>query len=170
MASGDTLFVLGPKQADPTVTLSAALTAIDGGSTPNEQYPVYAFDSASSEYIDFHLVMPQHYDGGGLTIDVITSAASTSNTYRFEAALRRIEDDSDDIETSHTYDYNGVTITPPTVVGEIGHDDITFTNGSDMDSVVAGDKFVLRLYRDHDHAGDTMAALAYLHHLHIEET
>ena len=91
MASGDTLFKLGAKQVDPTITLSAQLTAIDGGSTPNEQYLVYAFDSASSEYVDFaDLVMPEHYDAGGLTIDVITGAASTSNTYRFEAALRRI--------------------------------------------------------------------------------
>ena len=165
MASGDSLLILGPKQADPTATVHAIMTSIPGGSTPAEQYPIFAF-----VYLDFHCVMPEHYDGGGLTIDVITGAASTSNSYRFEAALRRIEDDTDDIETSHTYDYNGVTITPPTVVGEIGHDDITFTNGADMDSVVAGDKFVLRLYRDHDHAGDTMAAYAYLHHLHVQET
>jgi len=170
MASGDTLFILGPKQADPTVTLSAQLTAIEGASTPKEQYPVYAFDSASSEYIDFHLVMPEHYAAGGLTIEVHTGSASTSNTYRFEAALRRIEDDTDDIEVSHTYAFNGVTITPASVVGETTIENITFTNGSDMDSVVAGNKFVLRLYRDHDHAGDTMAALAYLHHLHVQET
>ena len=49
-----------------------------GGSTPAENYPVYDFDAAADEYIDF-LCYCDGYDGGGLTITVPwSSSAATS--------------------------------------------------------------------------------------------
>lgn len=172
MASGDTLLVLNPLHATPPAANNATLDTIAGGSTPAEAIPCIDFDASSSEYMDFaNLVMPQNYGDGGLTIVVIYSMASaTANQVRWEIALRAIEDDAEDQDTSHSYVFNGVSDTVPSAVGEISAPTITFTDGADMDNVDAGDLFHLRIYRDHDHADDTATGDAQLQAIHIKET
>src|SRR5690242_10044984 len=84
----------------------AALTVRQGGSTPAERVRVHAFDAATIEYLDLK-VMLRGYAGGGLTIDLPWSAASaTSGVCRWGVAVRRMQDDTEDIDTSQTYDFN----------------------------------------------------------------
>ena len=172
MATGNSLAYFSPLAGIPTATVAAATDFLAGTSTPAENIPVLAFDSASTEYMDFRGKMPQHYAGGGLTIVICSGAATATGGVRWELAFRSIEDDTEDLDTTaHTYDYNGVTVsTLASVVGEVTYDNITFTDGADMDSVGAGDEFILRLRRKHDDAGDTAAADAYLHGIEIRET
>lgn len=168
MASGDTLLILRPGNGTPTATVSAVLSSIAGASTPNERFQVIAFDDTDVEHWDFHLTMPQAYGGGGITLAFKTSGAAASGNYVLSAAFRRIEDDTDDIDTtSHTYVYNDTgSITAPSVVGEIGYDNLTFTDGADMDSVAAGDMFVLRVRVN----GGTIVGDTYIHQIEVRET
>lgn len=172
MASGNTLLWLGPQNVCGPATLAAQLDSIAGTSTPAETIPVLAFDSATTEYADFRCKMPQHYAGGGVTVVICSGAGTATGGVTWEVAFRSIEDDTEDLDTTaHTYDYNTVDVTTlASVVGEVTYDNITFTNGADMDSVGAGDEFVLRIRRKHDDADDTAAADAFLIGMEVRES
>lgn len=177
MASGDLLFTLPVGTLHPPATSGAAFTALAGASSPAERFVVAAFDTTTVEYLDTDLLtMPANYSGGGITVKVVTAASATAGGtagYIFGAALREVADDAEDLDTTaHTYDFNdcAAEIQPPSVVGETSVDDITFTNGADMDSVGAGDQFVLRVRRSTSHADDTLGEDVYLHAVLIYET
>lgn len=118
-----------------------------GGSTPAENVPVYDFDDTTTEYLDVYGRI-EGYGGGGYTVsfDVMATSA-TSGDVQIGAAFRR-RDTSEDIDTSHTYDYNDCTAT--TVPGTSGQRlrlSIAFTHGADADSLADGEPFVLRFRR-----------------------
>lgn len=171
MASGDHLFTLRPMDSGPSATASAQVDFVVGTSAPVEWFPVLAFDTSTVEYADWHgLVMPPHYGGGGITCSIRSSAGATTGTLQWAMALRNIDDDAEDLDTTaHTYDYNVVNIgTLPSAIGEVGYDNITFTDGADMDSVPANNSFSLRIRRDV--GSDTLATDAFLHSIYITET
>lgn len=173
MASGNVLDRLSPQSWSPTNTVPAQTTTILGASTPAEVIPVLAFDTSTVEYADFHnLVMPPHYGGGGVTLTIFSSCGTTTGGIAWEVAFRRIADDAEDLDTTaQTYDYNTLAIaTLPSAVGEITVDTLTFTNGADMDSVVAGDLYTLRIRRATGNATDTATTDAFLHAIVISET
>src|SRR5688500_11882892 len=102
MASG-TVFPLTPM---PPGTLAATHDTRTGGSTPAESVPVFDFDDTAAEYMDFYGLL-RGYAGGGLTLDIAWAATSaTTNAVLWGAAIRRVADDAEDIDTSHTYDFN----------------------------------------------------------------
>lgn len=175
MASGDTLLTLDPQNNCGPSTDFATQDTIAGGSTPPEDISVLDFDASASEYADFKFDMPLHYAGGGLTVTIKYSMTSdhdegTPHKVRWEAAFRRIQDDAEAISGAHTYQYNGVSDIVPSALTEISHAVITFTDGADMDSLVAGEMAILRIYRDHDHADDNATGDAELQLITIKET
>lgn len=173
MASGNSLILLNALDGTPPATAYATLDTMAGASTPAESIPVLDFDDTTQEYMDFYCVMPQHYAGGGLTIIVGYSAAEAStDVIDWEIALRRVADDAEDLDTTaHTYDYNDSVDTAPSAVGEVGYASVTFTDGADMDSVTAGDYFVLRITRDPTpNSGTDVTGDASLHFIHVKET
>jgi hypothetical protein len=160
MASGDAVVQL--LRFMPPGSDQATLDTRPGGSTPTEQVIVHDFDASASEYLDF-LCKLEGYSGGGLTFTVFYSMSSaTSNQVRWEMAIRRIADDAEDIDSSHSYAFNGVSDTVPSASGEISMPTIAFTDGSDMDSWSEGELAIVRIYRDHDHADDTATGDAEL--------
>jgi hypothetical protein len=173
MASGDSLLILGAQNNGPPASSYATFDTIDGTSTPAEVIPVLDFDDTTQEYADFYCMLPEHYDGGGLTLTLVWSAAEAApDVVEWQAALRRIADDAEDLDTTaHTYTYNAVVATAPSVVGEVAYDDITFTDGADMDSVAAGEYFILRITRDPTpSSGTDVTGDASLHAVHVKET
>jgi len=174
MASGNALLVLTPLDNVPPATLYATLDTVTGTSTPAEAIPVLDFDDTTQEYADFYCVMPSHYAGTtGVTVKIIFSAAeAATDVVAWQAAFRRVADDAEDLDTTaHTYVYNEVVATAPSVVGEVAYDDITFTDGADMDSVVAGDYFILRVTRDPTpSSGTDVTGDASLHAVYVTET
>lgn len=173
MASGNSLCVFQAMDGIPPTTAYATQDILAGGATPVEAAPVLDFDAATDEYIDFYGVLPQHYAGGGLTLTLVWSASSaTSGDVIWGAAFRRINDDAEDIDTTaHSYDFNAsAAATAPSAQGEVSYDNITFTDGADMDSLAAGEMFFLRIRRDADNGSDTMAGDAELHYVHVKET
>lgn len=168
MASGDP--VLQIIRDLPPGANAAPLTKRVGGSTPAEGVLVWAFDAATDEYMDF-LCLLSGYDGGGITLKIVYSAASaTSGACRWGAAIRRMQDDAEDIDTSQTYDYNYVNDTTATVSGEVGYATITFTNGADMDFWADGEFAILRIRRNAADAGDSMTGDAELWAIFGNET
>lgn len=145
MASGAPVVVMG--QIVPPATSGAQFGVRTGGSTPAEQVPHWAFDAAADEYLDFYCTL-EGYGGGGLTFTIKSMAATaTTGGALIALAIRRIADDAEDVDTSQTYDYNEVRIVCASASGEYTYDTITFTNGADMDSLVDGEDFILRMRR-----------------------
>jgi len=131
----------------PAVTFASFMVRA-GASTPAERVPVWAFDASIDEYLDFycHLL---GYGGGGLTFTITSMAASAITGGALVAlAIRRVADDVEDVDTTaQTYDYNEIRIPAPSATGEYTYDTITFTSGSDMDSLANNEAFILRMRR-----------------------
>lgn len=145
MASGDP--VVQVLRVIPPGASAATMDARAGGSTPAEAVIVFDFDASSDEYMDF-LCLLAGYDGGGLTFTLPWSATSaTTGNNEWRLGIRRLADDSEDIDSSHTYDFNSVIDTPASASGELSYPTITFTNGSDMDSWADGELAIVRVRR-----------------------
>jgi len=146
MASGDTVVQI--ISIMPPAATYATFDVRPGGSTPAENFPVWDFDASANEYLDFLCIL-RGYDGGGLTITLPWSATTaTTGTVRWGVAIRRIQDDAEDVDTSHTYDFNTVDDAPGSVSGEVVYPTVAFTNGADMDSWADGELAMVRVYRD----------------------
>lgn len=154
MSSGQVMAVFdtpGP------ATSFAPLSIRPGGSTPAEWIPCWLFDGGSTiEYKDFQIHL-LNYGGGGLTVTLPWAAASaTSGNVRWGVAFHWLVDDTDDIDSSHSYDYNDVDDACASASGEVVYTTITFSDGSDMDSGANGQWGVMRVRREASHANDTM--------------
>lgn len=168
MASGKPCLLIHNVQ--PPATLFAVPDVRAGGSTPAEQAPIFKFDAATIWYMDFYCQLV-NYDGGGITFSLPWSAASaTSGVTRWGVAIRRVADDAEDVDASHTYDYNDVDDTAASASGEISVPTIAFTSGADMDSWANGEFAVVRVRRNAAHANDTMTGNAELWGLACVET
>ena len=160
MAAGDIVGTI--VQVVPPAADAATPDIRAGGSTPAENVPCWDFDAIAIEYLDF-LCFLHNYDDGGLTVETIVSASSaTSGVMVMEAAIRRFNDDGEDIDAAHTYVYNRVEITAPSASGETVTGEIDFIDGSEMDSLAEGEWFVLRIRRDATGGDDIMAGDAEL--------
>lgn len=152
-------------------TLFATLDARAGGSTPAENYTVYDFDDTTAEYLDYLCYLGPNYAGGGLTITLPwTATSATSNAVVWRAAIRRLNT-SEDVDASHSYDFNSASASSaPATNGQPVYPTVAFTSGADMDSLVAGEMFILRVGRLPTDAGDTMTGDAELWLPVIRET
>lgn len=168
MASGAPCILIHNVQAPATLYATPDTRA--GGSTPAERVPIYKFDAATIEYMDFYCQLV-NYGGGGLTFSLPWSASSaTSGATRWGIGIRRIADDAEDVDTSQTYDYNDADDTAASASGEISVATITFTDGADMDSWANGEFAIVRVRRNASHANDTMTGDAELWGLACVET
>lgn len=154
----------------PPATLFPQLNVFAGGSSPAERLYVWQFDSGTIEYLDFKVRLSEKYAGGGITLKLGYSSTQTSGAAVWGAALRRVADDAEDLDTSQTYDFNDVTSTTASAVGEVAYASITFTNGSDMDSVAAGEYAILRIRRNASSGSDNLTGDASLHFISGRET
>lgn len=168
MASGQPVIIIHNVQ--PPAANMPGTNVRAGGSTPAERVPVWQFDAATIEYLDFYCQL-SGYDGGGLTFTLPWSATSaTSGATRWGIGIRRVQDDAEDIDTSHSYDYNDVDSTAASASGELKYPTITFTDGADMDSWADGEFAVVRVRRNASHTNDNMTGDAELWGLYGVET
>jgi len=155
MASGDP--VVQVIRVVPPAANAATVDWRAGGSTPAENFEVYDFDDGTDEFIDF-LCKLEGYGGSGLTCTLTWSATTaTTGNVVWGLAVRRIQDDAEDVDTSHTYVYNTVTDAAPSASGEVVYPTIAFTDGADMDSWAEGELAIVRVTRDADNGSDTLS-------------
>jgi len=149
MASGNTLVVFSPLANEPPAATYATLDL-------RNVRPCLDFDAAADESAVFTGIMPRSYAGGGVTV-YIHWAASTSiddATHCFwDAAFELctgldLDGDSFAAVNSIDVDHPSATSGIKTVT------EIPFVDGADMDSVIAGALFRLKITRDA--VGDNM--------------
>ncbi len=165
-ASGiaDTLCVLLPRDSYPTASAYATLD------TRNNTV-VLDFDAAADEAAIWTSVLPVHYGGGGLTVEIhfaMTTEEDADEEVIWAVAIEALSGqdlDSDSFAAAQTD-----TETVPTTCGVVDVASIAFTSGAQMDSLAAGGAFRIKVYRDADDAGDDAEGDAELIAVHIKET
>jgi len=163
MATGDSLLQFDARSNHPTATDYATFDVRNLRS-------VLDFDASTNESAVFQGVLPQHYDGGGLTVYLHYSMTSaTSGDVDWDVAIERIGDQQLDIDSDSFAAVNSVdNTTVPGTSGNIDVVSVAFTSGADMDSLAAGEAFRLKVTRDA--ASDTAAGDAELLGVEIRET
>lgn len=149
MASGNTLAVFTPYQNEPPATIYATLDTRNG-------HPVLDFDGAADEEAVFTGILPRHYGGGGLTVylHVMFSSAISGNAY-WQVAIERMDDAVLDLDADSFAAFQGAAGNPNGVSGAMTLVTITFTAGAQMDGLLAGEMFRLKVRRDADGTAGT---------------
>ena len=164
MASGDTLLIFTPQNNEPPSSNPATFDA-------RNLHPVLDFDDTTNESAVFSAVMPQNYGAAtGITVYLhFAMTSATSNTVDWDVALERIGVAQVDLDSDGFASVNSVdNTTVPSTSGWVGVVSVAFTAGSDMDSVVKGEAFRLKVTRDA--ANDDASGDAELVAVEIRET
>jgi len=159
MASGDSLLVWGVLHNEVTdvdfATLDFILTT--SSDEPDDVIPVLDFSPTTpNEFAVFANIMPAHYAGTtGVTVTIIWAAEATTGNVKWDVAFKRMADTSS--LTGNTYAaVQSTTTGTDGTARDINTTVITFTDGAQMNSVVAGDYFRMAVERDAADGGDTM--------------
>jgi hypothetical protein len=164
MASGQGLLALLVLANEPPASNFATLD------TRNSR-PVLDFDASTNESAVFSGVMPTNYSGNGLTVRIGWSAeTATTGNVVWNASIERTDEAVLDIDADSFAAAQAATGTAPGTSGQVRITTITFTNGAQMDSVVAGELFRIKITRDAANGSDTMTGDAELHFVEIRET
>lgn len=164
MASGDTLAVFMPYSNEPPTVAYATLDH-------RNQRPCLDFDDTADENAVFSYIMPRHYGGGGVTAYFhYGMTTATSGKVRLEAAFERVTGGqalgSDGFASTQAVN---VAAVPASAIEDI--QSIAFTNGAQMDSVVAGDGFRFKVTRKStDTTNDTASGDLELLGIELKET
>ncbi len=150
MASGNALFAFTAAHSDPP----AANYATQG--TRNNQI-VLEFDPGTvAESAVFRGWLPPHYSGGGITLVLRWCATTaTSGAVKWHAQFERVDAGTLDIDADSFATAQTTTTTTSGTSGVTVTTTITFTN-SQIDGLVAGEWFRLKVTRDANDAADTM--------------
>lgn len=133
------------------------------------QVPVLDFDADTDWSAVFHGVLPNDYAGGSLVVMICWLASSaTSNDVVWNGAFERWEDDVTDLDSDSFASPQAVTATAPSASGEPSYDQIVFT-AAQIDGLVAGERFRLKITRDANNGSDDMAGDAELVGVHLYE-
>jgi hypothetical protein len=119
-------------------------------------HPVLDFDGATDEEAVFSGQLHPEYAGGGLTVQTYWSfTTATGGSLRVQAAIERIDASSLDIDADSFASFNSAGGTAPGTSGQVIKVTVTFANGSEMDSLAAGELFRLKIRRDADGTSGT---------------
>lgn len=149
MASGDSLFVLTPGAIDAPDATGLAPYSVVAAATG--QRPVLLYDDTADEDAIWSSVLPRHYGGGGLTIDIYAAMAganSGTKKVQWDVQIERVVV-GDGIGSGGS-DFAAANSANPTVdntADNVFKGTVTFTDGADMDSLAAGEAFRIRILR-----------------------
>lgn len=164
MASGDTLWVWKAYEGIPFSTSYPTADQRNGTW-------VLDYDASSKEEACFLGTLPSNYAGGALTLSVRTMAtSSTANTFVLGGAIERRHVAGDDFDAdSFASEQQSGGVAPSTTSGIKVAATISFSSGANMDSMVAGDDFRLKLARLVADSSDTMAGDLEVETLYLTE-
>lgn len=148
MAAGDSLVIWTPQSNQPTSS-NAATEVV------RNQHLVLSFAESTTvnQNAVFAAIMPNHYastGGGGVTAFLqFAVSTATTGTVDLDVAFERIGEEGQDIDSDGFAAANSVDgTTAPATSGHLKIASVAFTDGADMDSVVAGDAFRVKVTRD----------------------
>jgi len=167
MASGDTLFVFTPLCNEPPASAAATLDE-------RNAHLVLDFDGATDEEAVFSGVMPANYSAAtGITVVIFCAfTTATSGSVRWQAAIERINASGLDIDSDSFEAFQSGGGSAPGTSGQVIAVSITFTAGAQVDSLVAGEAFRLKIRRDADGTSgtDDITTDAELLGVHVKDT
>lgn len=148
MASGDSLLIGNALHNDPPAASYAYLSTRNG-------HPILVFSGTADEEAVFKGVLPRHYSGAGLTVNLwIALTTATSGTSRWQVAIERILSGTLDIDADSfdSFQSNGGaangTSGVPTIIA------VALTNGQ-IDGLLFGEMFRMKVRRDADGTSGT---------------
>lgn len=148
MASGDTLLQFFPAENEPPSANYATPDLRNG-------HPTLDFDGSTDEEAVFTKIMPSNYGGGGVVVRTWWALTSvTSGDFRVQVGFERM-DAALDIDADSFAAFQSAGGVAPGTSGFPVAVSVNFTNGAQMDSVVAGDLFRLKIHRDADGTSGT---------------
>lgn len=129
--------------------------AESSGAAPNPTWYRMPCDAAADEGMQWNFTLDRKYGGSPvLKVHYYMEGANTSKAVVFACRIAAISD-TDTSVTAKVFDaVNSAAVTVPDAAGTEDVASITLTNS---DSMIAGDRIMLLLYRDADDAGDTAA-------------
>lgn len=161
MASGDTLCRLFPNGNEPPPTVYATLGL-------RNYHPTLQFDDTTSWQAIWTDIMPSNYSNTtGVTVYINATAVATSGTMGWLIAFERdtgLDLDADGFASNQTV----TAVTVPGTSGVILQTSLAITKGTNMNSVVAGNQFRIRISRDV--ANDTAVGNTEIMSVEIRET
>jgi len=149
MASGDTLCKFTPLMNEPPASNYATLDL-------RNYHPVLDFDGVTDEEAVFTDILPRNYANGGVTVYLhVSFTTAVSGTSRWQVAFERMNDSGLDIDADSFEAFQSAACLPNGTSGIMTLVTITFTNGSQMDSLAVGEMFRLKVRRDADGTSGT---------------
>lgn len=144
----DTLVTLKPRD-------SAPLSSFASHDTRNYT-PVLDFSDDTYQRVVWVDTLPLRYGGGGVTVEVLFAATTaTSGNMEWKGAFEEISGEAQDLDSDgFATDQSSGVVTVSSTCGKVKTATITFTDGSQMDNVGAGDTFRFRLFREYDCSGN----------------
>lgn len=113
-------------------------------------HPVLDFDTTTAEAAIFTGILPEHYTGGGITVEVhwMTTSAITG-TGGWTVEFERISDSTLDLDADSFATAQTITaVTVPGTTGIVMVSSVAVSDGAPMDSIAAGNSFRIRVKRD----------------------
>jgi hypothetical protein len=164
MASGDTLLIFRAMDNEPPATNYATFDVRNG-------HPCLDFDTTTGEAAYFSAVMPRNYsDATGVTVYLHWGGTvAGTGTVGWLVAFERLADGGTDLDAdSFASDQTVTAEAADATSGILDVSSVAITKGANMDSVVAGDYFRIRITRDV--ANDNLNGDAELYAVEIKET
>jgi hypothetical protein len=165
MASGDTLLVFTALNNEPPASGYATLDV-------RNNHPVLDFDGGTAhEYAVFSGVMPRHYGGGGIKVYLhcLASGSAGDDFVVWTGAFERVSPLQQDIDTDGFAASKSTVLALDDNTGYVSVGEISFSDGSEIDNVAAGEGFRLKIGRDPDNESDTLEADAELLWIELKE-
>jgi len=171
MASGDTLVcwrALDAELPDGDFAVFDTLTAVATGAN-DPVWPYLMYDDAVNRYAYFGSVMPAHYSGGGVNVQVVWMSPATSGNCVWIVSFKRMEDGVQRLD--NLFFGNETFIIAPTdaVAHVIDYSTIAVSDGADLNLIEAGEYFWMEMFRDGDSGNDTLTNEARLLSIIISE-
>lgn len=124
---------------------------------------VLDFDASAAEAAVFRGILPTSYGGAGVNVKLIWAATSaTSGNTVWNTAFERIPAGALDIDADSFASANAAIAAADATNGETTETTIAHANGSEMDSLAAGEMFRLKVSRNAADGSDTMTGDAEL--------
>ena len=166
MASNDTLATFDALANQPPAFVSGNSAFLD----TRNSHPCLDFAATGSARAVFGGVMPRAYASGGLTVYLHWSSTSgVTGSMVWTLDFER-NPSTFDVTANSFGSAVSVTAAAPASAGAIVITTAVFTHGTDTDSIIAGDKFRLRVMRNADVGGDDMTGDAELYAVEVKET
>ena len=156
----------------PAADFATLDNIINTADTPDSVISVLDFDPGiTEEFTVFRGVMSPDYGGNGITAKIYWTSEATSGNVVWSLAFKGLGAGVNVVTKTFAAANDSAASATNGTARVINETTITFTDGADMDSVSAGQPFMLALNRSSAAGGDTMNLNdAEFHQLTLEET